>query len=114
MDKTFRPKKLSNPPPGGYITGKTVNATVGQEISGPLAVVSFCGDEPFTTQAVAIYWDPPTGWETGYLFGHDNREVYGQHTYSTAGTYTISIRVAVSCAGGWFDAAKGESTIVVK
>ena len=114
MDKTFRPKKLSPPPPEGYITGMTVDASVGKEISGPLAVVSFCGDQPFTTQAVNLYWEPPTAWETGYLFGQKNREVYGRHTYTKAGTYTLYIRVAVACADGWFDAAKGESTIIVK
>jgi hypothetical protein len=113
MDSTFRPKKISSPPPAGYITGTTVNATVGTEISGPLAVVSFCGDKSFTAQAVNLFWEPSTGWETGYLYGKDNREVYGKHTYTTPGTYTLSIRVAVSCADDWFDAAKGESTIVV-
>jgi hypothetical protein len=112
--KTFKAKKLPSPPPGGYITGKTIDATVGQEITGPLAVVSFCGDQPFKAQAVNLYWEPATAWETGYLFGQKNREVYGRHTYTKSGTYKLSIRVAVSCSDGWFDVAKGESTINVK
>jgi len=113
--KEFTPKKISAPPPQGYITGKTIDTIVGKELLGPLGVATLCGDKPFQVNDAILYWEPKTGWETGYLYGAQNREVFGRHTYTQTGTYLLSMRIDATCDGGpYHDVVRGESTINVR
>jgi hypothetical protein len=113
--KAFTSKKRPDPPPGGSFSGKTIDWAVGKEILGPLGVVTFCGNTPFKSINTIIYWEPTTAWETGYLYGPQNREVFGRHTYNKVGTYTVSVRADAICSNtGYYDVLKGTSTINVK
>jgi hypothetical protein len=112
----FNPGPAKVPPPQGNIVGNTITKNVGQEVIESLGIATLCGGDKFIVSngGPVLHWE--SQWEFGFMFGKENREIFGRHTYAKAGTYIVNIRIDAMCKGqyeGYHDVVAGTATVKV-